>query len=176
MRLSPFPFRFMTRVTLTSRIGSSARERYPHPPSVTKKWHRTDLAKQALSIRYIAQHCPNLICLTFVPSATKLTKTKMSGLDAITFSLLELVQKCEKLQTLRFQYLAWDPKPTAASVEALELWEVDEYGVQDGLKGVPVQRVLDVGGVPMWLREDEVAEWAMDVMLDIRHHKRDYGL
>ncbi|KAF2804900.1 uncharacterized protein BDZ99DRAFT_502328 [Mytilinidion resinicola] len=188
MGLSSFPFLFMTHVTLTSRIGGSWEERYPHPSSVFKKWQRTDMAKQALSIRYIAQHCPKLKRFTLMPSVVKIIKTKLSELYAITFGLRELVRMCKKLQKLKLQYLTRDPKPRVASREELEWRDVDDYRFEDGLKGVPVQKNLKFKQkenkkknkkeilIPLWLREDMVAEWAMDVMMDIRNHKKDYGL
>lgn len=148
MSPSPWEFQFMTDIILTGNIGQGYEAEMPHGETVVRKWHRGRIVKLALSIRYIARHCLYLRRLTFKPLQIALKNAKLSALDAIPFALRELVRGCQRLQIVNIRHN-----------------ERERFGSGDARAS---KAAFKPQSIPEYLREDAIAEWAREALLDIR--------
>ncbi|KAF2496404.1 hypothetical protein BU16DRAFT_538945 [Lophium mytilinum] len=172
--LSPFPFQVMTSITLTDEIGCVSNYTYSYiskPFSeldTFKESHRGRLAKFALSIRYVAQHCPSLRSLTLHPHHHSLNNTKLSALDIIPSTLKELVRKVPRLQSVKMEFLCCQLSEAEESEAHLESEESGDDLLKILLHPIAIPSTFTPYAIPEYLREDAIAAWATDMLRTMR--------
>jgi hypothetical protein len=159
MNLTPIFFAYLTQVTLSSSVGASFESNRPH--RLAKVSARTKLAKQALSIRFIASHCPLLeklvvepylrACMLDTENVTPLPMRKVKGRDVtpLVFALVEIVKKCKSLCTITIPQIVMVYKMGVTGERGsfvMHHWFRNE--------------MLGLGDVEDWLRENVVEGWA----------------
>ncbi|KAF2495889.1 hypothetical protein BU16DRAFT_538510 [Lophium mytilinum] len=157
MQLSPFPFLFMTHVTLTGSLGRSFHEEIPHPYLMSRRQRRDKLAKKALSIRYVAQNCPQLesLTLSFSHYERDQGRLKKSYFEATQLALREVARMCDCLKTVKIQVFR---KTTSTEHGVVSLLDRDDYQW--------TEKRFKTKGVPRWVLDDELAEWASGVLTE----------
>ncbi|KAF2813518.1 uncharacterized protein BDZ99DRAFT_568705 [Mytilinidion resinicola] len=172
--LSPFPFQVMASITLTDEIGSTSNYSYSHhskplhETDIVKESHKGRLAKLSLSIRYVAQHCPNLRSLTLHPHHHSLNKSRLSGVDVIVFSLRELVRKLPRLQSVGMEFVCCQLSANEESDTRRENDESGDHLLKILLHPIAIPFTFKPHSIPEYLREDAIADWATDVLKSMR--------
>ncbi|KAF2878611.1 hypothetical protein BDV95DRAFT_589521 [Massariosphaeria phaeospora] len=152
-------FNHLTSITLDSIVGTYYLQNHPHHPSIVR--HRRTLEIQALSIRFLADNCPFLETFSYAPylkgsfeyaspERHKLRHVAPKATECLVLAFKYLVQKCKFLDELVIPRV------------------VDYFDIEDGYyflgELVPITGIfeyrLDVGVIPEYLREDEIAYWA----------------
>lgn len=179
MALSPFPFRFMTSLTLTYELGQNYAAEMPHGLHICRRKTGALLQKQAMSIRYIARHCPALRNLEMQPFIEYFVRGKPSLINTMAFAMRELVQGCPKLEQISFAY---NHTRKVDLADFPELGEDNDYSdkfFHDLLFKEDVwfsifneKDCLELRDVPQYIREDRAAEWAKGVLSKMRNWNR----
>ncbi|KAF2813205.1 uncharacterized protein BDZ99DRAFT_568443 [Mytilinidion resinicola] len=178
MKLSPFPFRFMTTIILSYEIGMGYESQMPHRYLAYSRRVGSFLTKQATSIRYIARHCPALRELEIRPLMTRIEKCKLGVFDVMAFAMQELVCGCPDLQRIALTYVETKKVSLADYPEILDVEQHDFgnffhdllFGNDSWFNIFKAQDCLDVRNIPQELREDEIREWVKGVLVKIRKH------
>lgn len=178
MQLSPFPFRFMTHITLTPEIGAGYESQMPHRFLAHKKRVGSYLIKQASSIRYIARHCPALRDLEICPKITPIEKCKLGIFDVMAFAMQELVCGCPDLKRIALTYLetrrvSLADYPEIADIEqqfSSKYFHDLLFGEGDWFSSFKAQDCLEFQSIPQEVRDDKVREWVKSALVKIRKH------
>ncbi|KAF2495948.1 hypothetical protein BU16DRAFT_581399 [Lophium mytilinum] len=179
MALSPFSFRFITSLILTYELGQNYAAEMPHGLHTCRRKTGALLQKQAMSIRYIARHCPALRNLEVQPSIEFFVRGKLSLVDTMAFAMRELVQGCPELEQISFAYNETRKVDLADFPELGEDSDYSDKFFHDLLFEEDVwfsifneKDCLELRGVPQYLREDRAAEWAKSVLSKMRNWNR----
>jgi hypothetical protein len=142
-------FHWLTKVHLDRRAGKTFSSTFPHRLKLVSE--RTSLAKQARSIRYLADHCFSLRTFSMSPYLVKKDrgqKTPPGATQTLVLALANLAVKCENLEAIVVRPFEWK-NPVA------DLTYGPEYK-----KGPWVEQKIVLKDVPWCLREDKVSEEA----------------
>lgn len=133
-------FQNLTKITLNDKVGYTFSTNRPHCPCRIRA--RQVLAKQALSIRYLAAHCHSLRVLKLIPHlgkcGTKFNRRKRDHKSTATQATRPVILALEKL--------------------ARECKTLEEIVI--GLVAVLEDQAIALKNVPWYLREDIVAQEA----------------
>ncbi|KAF2495949.1 hypothetical protein BU16DRAFT_560803 [Lophium mytilinum] len=178
MKLSPFPFRFMSTIILSHEIGMGYESQMPHRPLVYCKRWGSYLTKQASSIRYIACHCPALRELEILPLVRGIERCKIGVFDVMAFAMQELVFGCPGLKKIALTYsetkkVSLSDYPEIADREQSHQSNFFHdllFGDDNWFRRLKAQDCLDVRDIPQEMREDAVREWVKGALVKIRKH------
>lgn len=128
------------------------------------KWYCDRLVRLGMSIRFLARNCPQLQRLTVQPHHASVIRCKFSILEVVARALGELVKKVEGVAVVRIEY---------SGLQEEGGWEenCDSEKLEVMVKRPKFENVtytFKAQEVPAYLREDEVMEWAMDVLRELR--------
>ncbi|KAF2813206.1 uncharacterized protein BDZ99DRAFT_568444 [Mytilinidion resinicola] len=177
--LSPFSFRFMTSIVLDSQLGHTYEAEMPHSRPTSDRKTGALLTKQAMSVRYIARHCPALRKLEVRPFVEFFVRGKLSNIDTMAFAMQELVHGCAQLEEIVIAYietrrvslgdypeLGEDEKYSDSFFTNL-LFEEDAW-----FSASNVNDCLNLRNIPKHLREGQAQDWAKGTLAKIRKHNR----